>query len=119
MTTLVWMRFAVVPLFLTLAVAACSKVSPEEPFSGTATLRWDPVKTDTSGKTLTNFGGYKIRYGTSASAMWYMIDVRGDPNKTTYVVKDLYPGTWYFAVSAYTTSGAEGDRSNVASKAIR
>lgn len=113
------MRLALASLFLTLTVVACAKESAQQAFSGTATLHWDPVKADTSGKTLTNFGGYKIRYGPSASAMWYTIEVPGNPNTTTYVVKNLPPGTWYFAVSAYTTGGAEGARSNLGSKTIR
>src|ERR1700747_3214833 len=104
------MRCAVVSLTLALSVTACAK----QPLSGTATLSWNPVKTDSSGKTLTNVAGYKIYYGTSANAM-HIVVVLKNPSQTTYVVKDLHPGTWYFAVSAYTTSGTEGSFSNVAS----
>jgi hypothetical protein len=84
---------------------------------GTATLSWTPVTTDTSGAALTNLAGYKIHYGTSAQAM-YTVDVLENPSKTTYVVQGLSSGTWYFAVSAYTTSDTEGALSNVASKTI-
>jgi hypothetical protein len=49
--------------------------------------------------------------------MWYTIKVP-NPNQTTYVIKDLFPGTWYFAVSAYTTSGIESAPTKVASKKI-
>jgi|SRR4029077_18744497 hypothetical protein len=108
------MRFVIVSLTLALGVTACAK----ESFSGTATLSWTPVKADTSGEALKNIAGYKIHYGTSSKAMDTVVVLKS-PNQTTYVVKDLHPGTWYFAVGAYTTSGAEGALSKVASKTIK
>lgn len=112
------MRFGVVSVALVLSATACVKVGPDEHFSGTATLTWTPVRTDISGKALQGLAGYRIRYGTSAKAMYTVVIVK-DPRQTTYVVKDLYPGKWYFAVSAYTTSGAESALSGVASKTIK
>ena len=112
------MRSSVISVALILGATACVKESPDEAFSGTATLTWTPVSTDTSGKGLQGLAGYRIHYGTSARAMYTVVMVR-DPRQTTYVVKDLYPGTWYFAVSAYTTSGAEGALSGAASKTIK
>ena len=108
------MRFAVVSLSLALSVTACAK----QPLSSSATLSWNPVKKDSSGKTLTNLAGYKIHYGTSVKALDTVVVLK-DPNQTTYVVTGLSPGTWYFAVSAYTTGGAEGGLSNVGSKTIK
>jgi hypothetical protein len=107
------MRFVIVGLALALDVAAA-----KEPLSGTATLSWTHVKTDTRGKALKNIAGYKIYYGRSSKAMNTVVVLK-NPNQTTYVVKDLQRGTWYFTVSAYTTSGAEGVLSNVASKTIK
>jgi hypothetical protein len=112
------MRFGVVSVALVLSATACVKVSPDEHFSGTATLTWTPVRTDTSGNALQGLAGYRIHYGTSARAM-YMVVIVKDPRQTTYVVTDLYPGKWYFAVSAYTTSSAESALSGVASKTIK
>ena len=112
------MHFRVVSIAVVLSVTACVKGSPDEPFSGTATLTWTPVRTDVSGKALQDLAGYRIRYGTSAKAMYTIVTVK-DPRQTNYVVKDLYPGKWYFAVSAYTTSGAESALSGVASKTIK
>jgi len=111
------MRFAVVSLTLALILTACQKVSLQQPPGGSAILSWDPVKMDARGKPLTNLAGYKIHYGPSDKAMWYTIKVL-KPDQTTYVVTDLFPGMWYFAVSAYTTSGTESAPSNVASKTI-
>ena len=106
------MRFLIVSLTLAVAVTA------KEPSSGTATLSWTRVKTDTSGRTLKNIAGYKIHYGTSSTAMNIVVVLK-DPHQTTYVVKDLHPGTWYFTVGAYTTRGVDGALSNVASKTIK
>jgi hypothetical protein len=112
------MRFGLASPALVLSVTACVKGSPDEPFSGTATLTWTPVRTDVSGKALQDLAGYRIRYGTSAKAMYSVVTVK-DPRQTTYVVKDLYPGKWYFTVSAYTSTGAESALSGVASKTIK
>ena len=106
------MRFVVAGVALALGVAAA-----EEPL-GTATLSWTGVKTDTHGKPLKNLAGYKIHYGTSAKAMNTAVVLK-NPKQTTYVIKGLHRGTWYFTVNAYTTSGAEGVLSNVASKTIK
>ena len=111
------MRFLVVSLTLALSLTACVKVSPQEPSAGTATLSWEPVKLDTSGRPLKSLAGYKIHYGLSASSMWYTVRLP-NPRQTTYVVKDLLPGTWYFATSAYTSDGTESAWSNVASKTV-
>ena len=110
------MRFTAAGMTFALTLAACAKENPQV-VSGTATLTWDAVKMDTHYNALTSLNGYKIYYGTSAEGMRHTIKVPKD--QTTYVVKDLAPGTWYFAVSAYTAGGIEGARSNVASTTIK
>jgi hypothetical protein len=109
--------FAVVSVTFALGLAACGKENPQA-FGGTATVSWAPVKTDMNGKNLTNLAGYKIHYGRSPGAM-YTVVVLNNPNQTTYIVKNLAPGTWYFAVSAFTSSGSEGALTDVASKTIK
>lgn len=111
------MRFAVISLTLLLTVTACGSVGTEQSLGGSAVLSWDPVTMDTSGNTLQDLAGYQIHYGTSAEAM-NIVEMLTDPNQTTYTVKHLSPGTWYFAVNAYTTGGTYSGPSNVASKTI-
>lgn len=85
--------------------------------SGTASLSWTPPTTNTDGSTLTNLAGYRISYGTSASALTQQIQI-SNPGVASYVVSGLGSGTYYFAIRAYNTAGAESASSTVASKTI-
>ena len=85
---------------------------------GSATIRWTPPTEDTTGAPLTDLRGYRILYSTNSSNLNQVLEL-ANPGLTSGVVQDLAPGTWYFAVKAYTTSGAESARSNIASKVIR
>jgi hypothetical protein len=38
---------------------------------------------------------------------------------SSYVVENLAPGTYYFAIRAYTSSGAESTESNVVAKVVQ
>jgi hypothetical protein len=85
--------------------------------SGTATLLWTPVTQNTDDAVLTDLAGYQVFYGPSPDAMNTIVLV-ADPTATTYIVANLSPGTWYFTVSAYTSSGAQGLLSNIGTKTI-
>ena len=96
-----------------IAVKAASAAAT----SGSATLSWTPPTQNTDGSTLTNLQGYRIYYGTSSSALSKTIDVSG-AGMSRYVVESLAAGTYYFAIKAITTAGAESSMSNVVSKKI-
>ena len=85
--------------------------------SGTADVSWTPPTTNTDGSTLTNLAGYNIYYGTSPNALNQQVQV-STVGVTNYVISGLTSGTWYFAVTAYTSTGTESSLSNVASKTI-
>lgn len=85
--------------------------------NGRATLSWTAPTENTDGSALSNLSGYRIRYGTSAGALTSTI-VINNASVTTYVVENLAPATWYFAVTAVTSAGAESGNSNVANKQI-
>ncbi len=87
------------------------------PATGSATLSWVAPTQNTDGTSLGNLAGYRIVYGTSSSALNQTITI-SNPSVTSYVVEQLASGTWYFAVKAYTSAGAESSQSNVASKTI-
>ena len=85
--------------------------------TGSATLSWQAPMTDTNGQALTDLSGYVIYYGTSESSLSQSIELNNIGTQT-YVIDNLGPGTWYFAVRAMASSGAESALSNVVSKTI-
>lgn len=85
--------------------------------TGTATLNWTPPTTNTDGTTLSGLAGYRVYYGNSSNALTQTIQLAG-AGLTSYVVQNLGSGTWYFAITAYTTSGVESGLSNLGSKTI-
>jgi hypothetical protein len=46
-----------------------------------------------------------------------VIEIR-NPSVSSYVVENLAPGTYYFAVTAFTTRNHESERSNAGRKDI-
>jgi hypothetical protein len=85
--------------------------------SGTAELAWEIPTENTNGTPLTDLAGYTIVYGPSPSDMDHWVPL-ADIGTTSYVVKGLGQGTWYFAILSYTLSGANSPLSNIASKTI-
>lgn len=85
--------------------------------NGRITLSWTPPTENTDGTPLTNLSGYKIYYGTSSGSLNKTIDIN-TAGISTYIVEDLSPATWYFAITAVTASGQESSRSNVANQTI-
>jgi hypothetical protein len=61
--------------------------------------------------------GYRIYYGSSPGELVQMIRI-GSIGMQTYVIDDLEPGTWYFAVRAVAANGAESTLSDIAVKTI-
>jgi hypothetical protein len=56
-----------------------------------------------------NIAGYKLYYGTATHQYSTAVNVG---NATSYTVSSLGPGTYYFAVTCYNTSGAESPYSS-------
>src|SRR6185503_7377847 len=85
--------------------------------TGSATLSWQPPTTNTDGTPLTNLAGYKISWGTSPGNYSSSATIM-NPGLTRYVVENLTPNTYYFAVKAVNSAGTESAFSNAASKTI-
>ena len=94
-----------------------ASTSPPPPTSGNATLSWQAPTTDTNGAPLTDLAGYSIYYGTSATDLTDTIQLTS-VGIQTYVIDNLAPGTWYFAVKAVASTGVESALSDVVSKTI-
>jgi putative Ig domain-containing protein len=86
--------------------------------TGSVTLSWTPPTQNTDGSPLNNLAGYRVYWGTSPGNLSSSVTI---PNAglATYVVGQLTPAQWHFAVTAYTTAGSESGYSNVASKTIQ
>ena len=85
--------------------------------TGAVTLTWVPPADNTNGTPLTDLAGYHIHYGTNPENLTQVIDL-ASTSTTEYEVSGLAPGTYYFAISAYTTEGAESAESDVGYKTI-
>jgi hypothetical protein len=83
----------------------------------TATLSWEAPTANTNGSPLTDLSGYHIYYGTSPEALSRSVKIN-TIGLQTYVIDDLEPGTWYFAVRALASDGAESPLSDVVVKTI-
>ncbi len=108
------------PILLLSAVGGCSQVRSTDTATvagGSATLIWAAPTTNTNDSPLTDLAGYYIYYGSSADTMTQMITLV-DAQATSYVVKGLTSGTWYFAIEAYDSAGNRSALSNVAAKTL-
>lgn len=83
--------------------------------TGTATLSWIAPTQNEDGTALTNLAGYRIHYGRSPTELTATIQVPA--SVTRYIVEDLAPGDWFFAVRAYTST-SESEPSNTGSKVV-
>jgi Fibronectin type III domain len=84
---------------------------------GNATLSWNAPTSNTNGTALTDLSGYRIYYGTSERQMTETVQIT-NLGVQTYVIENLEPGTWYFAVRAVSSDDTESSLSDVVSKTI-
>lgn len=95
------------------------KVTPSVvtlPQGGNVTLSWTPPTQNTDGSALTNLVGYTIVFGNSPTALSQTINLTTQ-SVSTYIVENLAPGTWYFALEA-NTAVAKSARTNTVNKVI-
>jgi hypothetical protein len=85
--------------------------------SRTAIVSWTPPTQRVDGSTLTNLAGYRVYYGKSLNAMSRIVEI-ANPGQISQFIDNLEKGTWYFAVTAYTSDGLESDMSELAAKRI-
>jgi hypothetical protein len=87
--------------------------------TSSVTISWMPPTENTDGSTLTALAGYYIYYGTSPSNLSSGTRVKiAGTALTSYTITDLTSGTWYFAMSAYDSSGNQSALTNSGSTTI-
>ena len=85
-------------------------------YAGQATLSWVPPTTYVDGTHLTGLPGYKVYYGTTKGSYNSTLDVGNSVTATVINLTEKI--TYYFAVTAYDTTGNESIYSNEVSKTI-
>lgn len=86
--------------------------------TGSATLTWSAPSQNTDGSAVTDLAGFRVYHGTAANALNDVVELQG-AGSSSYTYGQLGSGTHYFAVSAFTTGGAESALSAVGSKTIQ
>jgi Putative Ig domain len=103
----------------TTPLAAFALTVAAAPPSSTGTLRvdWSAPTQNTDGSTLSDLAGFRVYYGTSATAMTQSLNVPGASIRTA-TLSSLAPGTYLVSVTAYSTGGTESVMSNPASGTV-
>lgn len=83
---------------------------------GTATLSWMPPTQRVDGSPIGALAGYQVLWGQRSRDYDHVAEL--DAGVTRYVVENLGPGTWYFAIRAISTDGLASGLSAEASKRI-
>jgi hypothetical protein len=83
--------------------------------SRAATISWRAPTESTDRSPVGQINHYTLYYGRSADQLDRQIRIGG--GQTRFRVRDLEPGTWYFALTA-TARGIESAKSNIRSKTI-
>ena len=102
-------------LLIITILAGCGGSSNQAGGTGSVSLAWNVPTTYVDGTPATGPVGFKVYYGTASRTYTHIIDVKNVPS---YTVNSLYPGTYYFAITAYDSSGIESDYSTELSKTI-
>jgi hypothetical protein len=110
------------PFSITVAAAASGTGSgggsgPGSGSTGSVDLTWVPPTENTDGSALANLNGYKIYYGHESKNYTTTITI-SNPGLTSYVIDSLPPGTYFFTVTATTSSGVQSGDSPEASTTI-
>jgi hypothetical protein len=96
---------------------ASTSTDPPAASAGALNINWTPPTENTDGTPLTNLAGYNIHYGTAPGHYTQMITV-ANPGIASYVVQNLGPGTYYFAVAAVNSTGTESPLSSQVSATV-
>jgi hypothetical protein len=85
--------------------------------TGSAALSWAAPTENVDGSPVTDLAGYRIYYGTSPTELTKSVDVAG-ARSTSYVLRGLDSGPYYFAVVAYNSMGLDSRYSSLASTSL-
>jgi hypothetical protein len=92
-------------------------VTVDQVAAGTVTLSWFPPTHNSDGTALTDLTGYRIYYGRNPHTLQRTI-VLDNPGLSSYLVENLPPAVWHFAMTSVNSRGVESNRSSTVSKTI-
>jgi hypothetical protein len=81
------------------------------------TLSWNPPSLDADGSALQDLAGYKIFYGTQPGDYSNSVTV-SNAGITRYMIENLSPGTYYFAIAALDDNSNQSSLSNEATARV-
>lgn len=91
-------------------------ITVSENLPNAVTISWVAPTVNVDG-TAADLGGFLIAYGTSEDALTQTVRIENG-SVSQYIIEDLEPGTYYFGVKAFNSTGAESDLSDVISKVV-
>jgi hypothetical protein len=100
-----------------LASLTAFDVTVDQIALGSATLSWMPPTENADGSVLTDLAGYRIYYGRDRDSLSRIV-VLSNPGLASYVVENLAPAVWYFAMTSVNAEGVESQRTPTISKTI-
>ena len=106
-------------LSVAIVVMGCLAVASgrAEAAAGAATLSWNPPTQNADGSQLGNLAGYRIYYGKRATRLDRYVDI-DNPGLTRYMVENLAPARWHFAMTSVNLQGIESQRTKTVSKRV-
>ena len=81
------------------------------------TLEWTPPTRNTDGTLLRDLAAYRIDWGQDGGSFTNSVTV-SNPGLTRYVIEDLTPGQYMFAVAAVNSAGVASERSNISRRTV-
>lgn len=85
--------------------------------AGSVTVTWQSPTQNTDGTPLTDLAGFRVYWGTARDSLTNSVTL-DNPGLSSYVLEQLTPATWYFALSAVNTAGVESPMSAVATERV-
>jgi hypothetical protein len=79
---------------------------------GSASLLWAPPTENEDGTPLVDLAGYKLYWGTTENVYPHSVTLM-NPGITRYLVEELAPATWHFAITSINRQGIESGYSNL------
>lgn len=99
------------------SISVVAPVVTTQPTLGSAALTWLPPTLNTDGTALTDLSGYQIYYGTDPAALISVVSI-SNAGITSYLIDNLAPATYYFAIKAVNSSGVASDYSTEVTKVV-